>query len=1012
MDQLLAFVSYARSDGRLFVERLTIEIPRICPRVQLMYDGDVLPGDRFVRAIEQAIAASDVLLFVMTRGSMRDSEWCSDEVLYALKIGKPVIPLQVQTGEFLPVEGILKIEFVDDPDAGMRQLANVLENMGSPTAIARPLEDRLRCRREVATREQSAGPGSPRSYEQDLRVRIEAERHRAEDPADARREVSEGIQVGLAHERQAEPAPGISGLRVVSEPPAVAPSEFRDRLREMQELERFLSQSAIRLITVTGRDGIGKTTMLSQLRQRLAEQDLSGPTAFSYLPALGYEPVTAAALLRALARAVPGDDAADRLAERLRAPVPYLDKLDEILAGLAGARMIVAVDNAEVLLDEEARIRDRELRELTGELILREDHAVTLLLASRRNPEGMIRESGPHVGEVVLGAGLPRRDARNLLLALDRDDSVGMRSLPDGDIEEIYALTRGHPRALELVFGILNSESRRSVQWLADELDLGSQDLVSLLAGWLFDRLDRVGQRVAQALAIYARPVLPCAVDYLLEPYLEGLKSEPTLDRLCKLRLARRDGSRYYMPPDPDGERLCAVIPEGTPADRGREPQPYTRIALWHRAACYMASARKNRVERVEDLLAHFAEVDLRMRGGEYTAALDLMADIDETYLAGWGYSDSLVRWRQQLKGKLGSPHAEMHNLSWLASARQQQEDYQQEISDLGEALEWAGILRDRRNKARLHSQLAAANFLYGWVTRGAGYYERAAAESRTENLALERAQARAGLALCRGKVGNFRGALRQQREAFGLLGRRDDRGSRVLRVQMLLNAGWIYSQLGRTIDARDALEQGRGIARDLNEHLLEGRILDGLSAVLIDETSLAEATALARQAAVIAVQAGSARLAREANTTLALAYLCAGDSPAAHAAADAAVRGHRPGQEALMALAVQGVTALRHGEHSAAHRAFLEAGSQAERLMTREQRNYQVLDSHGLVLCGRALCGDLDCLDEAATAYRSARAVTQAPGAVQRSTRVLGQLLQGQESERFSAVRRAAAGK
>jgi tetratricopeptide (TPR) repeat protein len=1012
MDQLLAFISYARFDGRPFTETLRRKVPEICPHVQLRYDKDIPPGESFVRAIEQAIAASDVLLFVMTRGSMRDSEWCSREVLYAQQVGTPVVPLRVDRGEFLPVQDISVIDFIEDPEAGWRELARALTIVGSPAAIVQTLQERLSRMRLEARLAQDADSGLYENYRHELQVRIDAEKRRAEDPEAARRKVSEGILAGLAYERGAEPVPSRYSLRVVNEPPAVPPSEFRDRLREMQELERYLGQSSMRLIAVVGRDGIGKTTMVSQLRQRLAQQDLSVPVAFTYLPALGYEPVTGAAMLRALVRVAPGEEAADWLAERLHAPVPYLEKLDEILASLAGTRTIMAIDNAEVLLDQEAQILDRELSELINELVNRDDHAVTLVLVSRRNPDGLLRESGRHVVRLVLGEGLPRRDAYNLFLALDRDDSLGMRSLSVTEFEKIYGPTRGHPRALELVFGILRGEPHRSIQWLIDELDIESEDLVGLLAGWMFDRLDRIDQRVAQALAIYARPVLPAAVDYLLEPYLDGLSSESALGRLHGLRLVRQDGSRYYVPPDPDGKRLCAVIPAGTPADREREPQPYTKMALWHRAATYMVHARKNRIERVEDLLAQFAEIDLRMRGEEYSTALELMAVIDEAHLTGWGHSDSLVLWRQQLERELVDPHLKMHNLSWLASARQQQEDYRQEISHLSDALEQAEILRDQRDKARLHSQLAAAYFLHGKVSSGATYYQRAVAESRRLKMVLELAQARAGLALCRGKIGDFDRALHQQREADRILGDRADHESGVLRGQMLLNAGWIYGQLGRTVDARDALERGRSNTRDLDEHLLEGQILDGLAAVLIDETSLAEAIDLAGQAAVIAVRAGSARLAREANTTLALAYLCAGDSPAACAAADAGVRGHRPGQTALAAFALQGVTALRQGERSKARRAFLEADSQAKRLVTRDRRNYQPLDTQGLVLCGRALCGDLDCLDDATAAYRSARAITRARGAVQRSTRVLGQLLQGHESEKFADIRRAAAGK
>ena len=47
--------------------------------------------------------------------------------------------------------------------------------------------------------------------------------------------------------------------------------------------------------------------------------------------------------------------------------------------------------------------------------------------------------------------------------------------------------------------------------------------VVDVLVGEAFSRLDVTAQRVMQALAVYRYPVVPAAVDYLLQPYLPGM---------------------------------------------------------------------------------------------------------------------------------------------------------------------------------------------------------------------------------------------------------------------------------------------------------------------------------------------------------------------------------------------------------------------------------------------------------------------------------------------------------
>ena len=89
------------------------------------------------------------------------------------------------------------------------------------------------------------------------------------------------------------------------------------------------------------------------------------------------------------------------------------------------------------------------------------------------------------------------------------------------------------------------------------------------------------------------------------------------------------------------------------------------------------------------------------------------------------------------------------------------------------------------------------------------------------------------------------------------------------------------------------------------------------------------------------------------------------------------------------------GVIALRQENRPAARQAFTDAITHTETLLSSCAQNYAALDSKGLALCGLALTEDPQRRTEAVAAYRAARAVTKAPGIVQRALRLFDALAQ-----------------
>src|SRR5262249_42282596 len=143
------------------------------------------------------------------------------------------------------------------------------------------------------------------------------------------------------------------------------------------------------------------------------------------------------------------------------------------------------------------------------------------------------------------------------------DGKVGLKSVPDDLLNKARERTRGYPRALEALFAILSADRDTSlVDILADSARLLPDNVVRDLVGEAFNRLDSAAEMVMQALAIYARPVPPAAVDYLLKPYLAGVDSAPVLNRLVNMHFARKEAGRYYLHPV-DHAYALSRVPKG-----------------------------------------------------------------------------------------------------------------------------------------------------------------------------------------------------------------------------------------------------------------------------------------------------------------------------------------------------------------------------------------------------------------------------------------------------------------
>ncbi|MGR6320702.1 AAA family ATPase [Micromonospora soli] len=785
------------------------------------------------------------------------------------------------------------------------------------------------------------------------------------------------------------PGPADDDLAYAGEPLAADHSTFHDRQPYLDELERLLSEPDQRMIFLQGRSGVGKTGVVARL---LAERraGLRAPflRGFVYLPAFGFRPVNAAAVVSAIARMVRGREQARLVVNAQRLKQPWLDVLDHALDGLADCPVLLVIDDADELFGEDGRFQDEELRDVVDRLRQRRDHGVRILLVGQ--PIGPVPESF----ELSLDEGLPEPHDLRFLQALDTEGLLHLNDVPT--LTYLCRLVDGSPRALELVFALLSQDSRRSIEDQIHDLEQISGDPSGAVLKKVFLQLDIEDKRILQALAIYARPVKPAAVDELLGDYVPGIGSAHRLLRLHRLRLVRRDDQgRFYLPPRNDRAIVLNTLAEGGCDDVAASSGLLTQVALYHRAAEHFERHRTpaEKIGGVGDLDNHLAEIDMRIAAGEYSTALHLADDLNRFYLMRWGHGVLVERPLTRLEGRLTDrdEYFRLCALAWIAG---QQRRPERVIEHAAAAQRLAG---SRKAVARLLTTVGKAHFDQDRLDEAANLHRQALRRIPmvlVPSGGIIRAAAQIGIASVLTRAADFTGALDHYEKARRNLPRSLDGAGSDAALLLVLDAagrGIIRTHLGDYTGAARDLGRARHLAElaGLEIELGEGHLHD--AQLLIVQERWDEAETAADRAARSADETGSRMLRRDAREVSSLIALCRGELKQAADTIRVAVR-HDPTADGL---ALKGMIDFRSGDLPAARSAFKEGLRLVPEPPADGYPDYQLMDARGLILTGLAVCDDLtsDLIDQAADAYRQARRVTAAKGAVARVALRLKQL-------------------
>ena len=949
------FISYSAVDGLDVAMRIAAALEGGDPPLAVWLDKlekerhRLRPGEAWDEQIVEGIRTCESLIFLLSSDSVHPNSVCKNEWTRALKYKKPVIPIRVERGVEMPfrLDPREAIELDGVLEQGLERLRNHLLWLKSPAGMLRTFEERL----ADADRDLRRADGPDRSRILDematLRQQIVLQREAVENPSGVARRIQDSVAEGLAQEHPVPPIVSKARCQVVNVPPGTVPRYFQDRHVETKLLSDLVARPEVRLVFVVGRGGVGKTSfacrLLDAVKTGEAVDATSPPAADAivYLSAANGRRVTVPNLYADLCRLLP-DARARELTTAYANPVQTTTgKMEALLQEFRSGRVLVLLDNFEDVVDpERLAVRDAELAEAITALLNAPPHPVMLIVTTRLAARDLLVEQPGRQARIDLDEGLPSPYAENILREMDVDEKVGLRTASADLLNQARERTRGYPRALEALFAILSADRNTTLADLLGETTTGllPENVVRVLVGEAFSRLDPVSQQVQQALAIYDRPVLPAAVDHLLQPYLMGLASAPILGRLVNMQFVRKQGGRYYLHPV-DRDYALRRIPRGEPADREAEPAVFSQLALLHRAAQYFRAARPDpeRSKSLDDLAMLLAEFDMHCDGEDFERGCNVLLSFNNL-LEHWGHYRLSRELAARLEGHLEKPRMRLAVQQMLGGAESRLGRYTEAIRRLEQALEIARDIGATREEIFLLYQI-------GW---------------------------------CHGELGDTGRAVELLQASLHLA---EGTGDVVAQGNTLSLLGWYCGKLGQVEQSVDFSRRAVEMLRDKSNATSFATAVANLAGVLLDAGQYDEAIARATES--LATDPDSVNLRNWNHGFIARAHLALGRVSDARAAAERGRAADEPENNPNV-LVLLGIACLRQQDVEAAAEAFEAAVAQAD-VVLQFTRNFNALDSKAVALTGLALCGDRSRLADAVAAHRAARAINRDAGVMRR---------------------------
>jgi predicted ATPase len=473
----------------------------------------------------------------------------------------------------------------------------------------------------------------------------------------------------------------------------VPPTPFIGRQGELREVSALLADGGVRLLTLTGVGGSGKTRLAVQAAAEVSELYPDG------LFWVGLAPLRDPALVTSsIARA--------------------LGAKDELIEHIGSKRLLVLLDNLEQLVEAAP-----ELMELFSAC-----PKLTVLVTSREP----LHVSAEREYEV-----LPLRESDAVSLFRERVRMIGTDIAENGEAAEICRRLDHLPLAIELAAARVKVLSPRALlERLEQRLSLltgGPHDLperqrtLRATIDWSHELLTAGEQRLFARLAVFAGGCTLEAAERICEAELDTLQS------LVDKSLLRHTAERFWML-----ETIREYATERLD-ESGEAPEMRQRYANWYldlAERAYPELRGADQViwlERLEQDHDNFRSVlSLKLSGGESETALRLSCALSRFWIIR-SYLGEGRRWLEICLRSAGVSAARPKSLRGLSILAMEQGDIDRAAEAAEEALALDRAAGDEHGGAQSMGILADVVAFRGDLQRASELYEE------TAGLALRR---------------------------------------------------------------------------------------------------------------------------------------------------------------------------------------------------------------------------------------------------------------------------------
>ncbi|MFF2732372.1 trypsin-like peptidase domain-containing protein [Streptomyces sp. NPDC058008] len=430
---------------------------------------------------------------------------------------------------------------------------------------------------------------------------------------------------------EALPGAGRSGgpaSRAVGLPVAHGLELFKDRVEVRDAIGRHLADPAVRMVTVTGRRGMGKSSVAAKVMETLEQGEWPGrPRAPLPRGLVNLSTRTSGVSLERLyfdcAEALGGDERG-RLLEVWATERPLRDKIGELFAAMRDDLFVILMDDLDDRLQDDGGLDPEDELAVFLDCLFR-TRSTPRLLATSGIPPRLAPELRRFAVEVELSDGLPPAESVALLRELDQDGSIGVGNLSDEELLEAAVHVHGVPRALELLVGVMADDmlTLPTLREVLEDFALRG-DVVAGLAQDRYRRLGPDGRTVLNVLAVLRTPVPREAVEWVVAGLDPGLAVGPVLSGLLRTRMLSVDrASRTFALHPMDADLAYGAMPrEGS---LGR-PAVERRAAAWYARTAPPRQDWKD----LDDVRTHRRAFDHLVRAGDMNGAARVLGTISE----------------------------------------------------------------------------------------------------------------------------------------------------------------------------------------------------------------------------------------------------------------------------------------------------------------------------------------------------------------------------------------------